>query len=344
MELKVWVEGVVRVVCGLSLHTSCQDVVIALAQAIGQTGRYILILKLRGTERQLVADDSPLQTLAQLGQLAAEVQFILRRTGPSLSDGPNGPSMERLLLPRHPDPEPLKRRELQKALTFNLGPSTAPRRTKANRAWSPSPRASPEPRASPVPFLDHLKPVKVPQSYPSKEEIFRQILRQQERLQDLEMQLQAMERDSEIWELERKRSSTPVPDLTLGLVEELEVLELRLRQTEEELRQGEYWEEQFQAELDREQDMNKRLDHIYSSLDDHNYQLQELQVHSAHLGQDLQLEAHRQSSRPGTPQPEEALGPLKQELHNRMQQGAEVDTFLSETERELQALEAKMEV
>ena len=36
MELKVWVDGVVRVVCGLSEETSCQDVVIALAQAIGQ--------------------------------------------------------------------------------------------------------------------------------------------------------------------------------------------------------------------------------------------------------------------------------------------------------------------
>lgn len=36
MELKVWVDGVVRVVCGLSQETSCQDVVIALAQAIGE--------------------------------------------------------------------------------------------------------------------------------------------------------------------------------------------------------------------------------------------------------------------------------------------------------------------
>lgn len=36
MELKVWVDGVVRVVCGLSEDTSCQDVVIALAQAIGE--------------------------------------------------------------------------------------------------------------------------------------------------------------------------------------------------------------------------------------------------------------------------------------------------------------------
>lgn len=32
----MWVDGVVRVVCGLSEDTSCQDVVIALAQAIGE--------------------------------------------------------------------------------------------------------------------------------------------------------------------------------------------------------------------------------------------------------------------------------------------------------------------
>lgn len=35
MELKVWVDDVVRVVCGLTLSTSCKDVVIALAQSLG---------------------------------------------------------------------------------------------------------------------------------------------------------------------------------------------------------------------------------------------------------------------------------------------------------------------
>uniref|UniRef100_A0A3P9PQK4 Ras-associating domain-containing protein n=1 Tax=Poecilia reticulata TaxID=8081 RepID=A0A3P9PQK4_POERE len=94
MELKVWVDGVVRVVCGLSLNTSCQEVVISLAQAIGQTGRYVLVRKFRGSERPLVADDCPMQLLAQMGQLAAEVQFVLRKTGPSLSEGPHEPSKE----------------------------------------------------------------------------------------------------------------------------------------------------------------------------------------------------------------------------------------------------------
>uniref|UniRef100_A0A8B9HHS2 Ras-associating domain-containing protein n=1 Tax=Astyanax mexicanus TaxID=7994 RepID=A0A8B9HHS2_ASTMX len=86
MELKVWVDGVQRVVCGLSKETSCQDVVIALAQAIGQTGRYVLVQKLRDTERQLVADECPLESLSKLGQLSSEVQFILRRTGPTTSE------------------------------------------------------------------------------------------------------------------------------------------------------------------------------------------------------------------------------------------------------------------
>lgn len=37
MELKVWVDGVVRVVSGLTLSTSCKDVVIALAQSLGNS-------------------------------------------------------------------------------------------------------------------------------------------------------------------------------------------------------------------------------------------------------------------------------------------------------------------
>lgn len=37
MELKVWVDGIQRVVCGVSEHTTCQEVVIALAQAIGES-------------------------------------------------------------------------------------------------------------------------------------------------------------------------------------------------------------------------------------------------------------------------------------------------------------------
>ncbi|XP_042344530.1 ras association domain-containing protein 8-like isoform X2 [Plectropomus leopardus] len=348
MELKVWVEGVVRVVCGLSLSTSCQDVVIALAQAIGQTGRYILILKLRGTEKKLVADDCPLQHLAQLGQLAAEVQFILRRTGPS-RDGQDTPKTERRF-PLPSEAEPLKRNETHKALTFSLGPLTHPKRTKPNRAWSPSPRDSPEPRASPVSFLEPLNPVKtIPSSSSSsssssKEEMFRQILQQQRRLQDLETQLQALERETEVWE--QNRSSATVSGLALVSEEELEELEKRLRQNEADLKHRAQWEEQLQAEIDKEQDMHRSLQQLYSSIDDHSYRLKELKARSSHLEQDIEVRTSRQSTGSGPLQPDEALlplKPLKQELHSRLQQG-ELDPTLSETQRELQTTEKRLQM
>uniref|UniRef100_A0A8C4X369 Ras association domain family member 7a n=1 Tax=Erpetoichthys calabaricus TaxID=27687 RepID=A0A8C4X369_ERPCA len=125
MELKVWVDGVLRVVCGLSEDTSCQDVVIALAQAIGQTGRYILIQKLRDTERQLLANEKPLESLAKCGQYANDVQFILRRTGPSTGERPSSNSDSSgtsvgVPLPAKPAEAP-KRKEPKKSMTFNLG-------------------------------------------------------------------------------------------------------------------------------------------------------------------------------------------------------------------------------
>ncbi|CAI5672098.1 ras association domain-containing protein 8 isoform X1 [Oreochromis niloticus] len=335
MELKVWVEGVVRVVSGLSLNTSCQDVVIALAQAIGQTGRYILILKLRGNERHLVADDCPLQHLAQLGQLAAEVQFILRRTGPSLSEGPDTSTNERRLpLSRPSEPEPFKRREPQKALTFSLGPSTLPKRNKPKKDWSRSSRSSPELRASPVSFLDPVNSMKTNPSYP-KDEVFRDILQQQRRLQDLEIQLQDLERETELWE--QKQSS---PEVTLAFAEELEELEWRVRQNEVELMQTEDWEKALQEEMEREQGMHRRLDQIHSSINDQSYEITTLQTRSAHLEEDLQVRVQTQSSL--TAQQNESLKSLKQELHNRLQQGEELDVRLAELQREMETAEERV--
>ncbi|XP_068964059.1 ras association domain-containing protein 7 isoform X2 [Petaurus breviceps papuanus] len=88
MELKVWVDGVQRVVCGVSERTTCQEVVIALAQALGQTGRYVLIQRLRDKERQMLPQECPVGAQATCGQFASDVQFVLRRTGPSLAERP----------------------------------------------------------------------------------------------------------------------------------------------------------------------------------------------------------------------------------------------------------------
>lgn len=90
-------------------------------------------------------------------------------------------------------------------------------------------------------------------------------------------------------------------------------------------------------------DIHRRLHQIHSSVDYHSYQIKELQVRSAHLEQDLQT-AHRQSSQTGPQQTDEALRPLKQELHHRLQQGEELEATLRETQRELQAAEERLQV
>ncbi|KAG8525115.1 Ras association domain-containing protein 8, partial [Galemys pyrenaicus] len=96
MELKVWMDGVQRIVCGVTEVTTCQEVVIALAQAIGRTGRYTLIEKWRDTKRHLAPHENPIISLNKWGQYANDVQFILLRTGPSLSERPTSDSVARI--------------------------------------------------------------------------------------------------------------------------------------------------------------------------------------------------------------------------------------------------------
>ncbi|KAG8515714.1 LOW QUALITY PROTEIN: Ras association domain-containing protein 7 [Galemys pyrenaicus] len=126
MELKVWVDGIQRVVCGVSEQTTCQEVVIALAQAIGQTGRFVLVQRLREKERQLLPQECPVGAQATCGQFASDVQFVLRRTGPSLAGRPSSDSCPppercpiRASLP--PKPRPAPGREPRKTPTFSLG-------------------------------------------------------------------------------------------------------------------------------------------------------------------------------------------------------------------------------
>ncbi|KAH9393184.1 Ras association domain-containing protein 8 [Tyrophagus putrescentiae] len=81
MELKVWCEGIPRVVCGASATTTCQDVVFALAHATGQVGRFILIEKWRHCERVLAPNDRPLASLLKFGEYAADVTFVMKKSG-----------------------------------------------------------------------------------------------------------------------------------------------------------------------------------------------------------------------------------------------------------------------
>ena len=80
MEVKVWVEGIQRVVCGVTDKTTCQDIVFALAHATGKIGRFTLVEKWRDNERLLSPADFPLQVLHKWGEYSNDVQFILRHS------------------------------------------------------------------------------------------------------------------------------------------------------------------------------------------------------------------------------------------------------------------------
>ncbi|KAM6960978.1 ras association domain-containing protein 8 [Aplochiton taeniatus] len=339
MELKVWVDGVVRVVCGLSEETSCQDVVIALAQAIGQTGRYVLIQRLRDTERQLLASERPLESLAKLGQHSGEVQFFLRRTGPSSSDEP-GPHQDRLTpLPKHPEPEPAKRNQPKKSLTFNLGPSTSPKTKVKQLRRSPrdthEQRASPSPSpsSSPSPLSPHaLSPSPSPPAGPSKEEVFRQVLQQQERLRAIEVQLESLERESRTWE-RPSPSPSPSPLLEGRLREEVEALEQTLRRNRAELAHEQHWEEELRAEAERERGMGRKLGELHAKMDDCGRRLHDFTARAAQLEQDLERESRGGGLQAGASSPEESLEAAKAELQSKERQRAELEEQLSELDQ-----------
>lgn len=80
MELKVWVEGIQRIVCGVTETTTCQDVVFALAHATGKVGRFTLIERWRSNERLLAPNENPLKILMKWGEYSSDVQFILQRS------------------------------------------------------------------------------------------------------------------------------------------------------------------------------------------------------------------------------------------------------------------------
>nr|XP_014291744.1 ras association domain-containing protein 8 isoform X2 [Halyomorpha halys] len=92
MELKVWVEGIQRIVCGVTENTTCQDVVYALAHATGKTGRFTLIERWRNNERLLAPQEHPLKVVSKWGEYSSEVQLILQRSGGWGTSPPESPS------------------------------------------------------------------------------------------------------------------------------------------------------------------------------------------------------------------------------------------------------------
>ncbi|XP_014879630.1 ras association domain-containing protein 8 isoform X2 [Poecilia latipinna] len=107
MEVKVSVKGIPRVVCGVTEETTCQDVVLVLAQSLGQPGRYALREKFKDFERCMTPNERLLETLKKYGEQAKEVQLSLQHGGVSAWD-----EMGKVKVGRYQPCPPLRRKDV----------------------------------------------------------------------------------------------------------------------------------------------------------------------------------------------------------------------------------------
>ncbi|NXD12974.1 RASF8 protein, partial [Nothocercus nigrocapillus] len=337
MELKVWVDGIQRVVCGVSQQTTCQEVVVALARAIGQTGRYVLVQKLREKERQLLPLECPLESLAKCGQYANDVQFVLRRTGPSVaerpsSDGaPHAPERTfiRASLPIKPRPmstEVPRAREPKKAMTFNLGPMGSGELFAKSR-W----------RQHVWEGMDFKESTGAGQA--SKEELFKTVLRQQEQLHSLEVHGDSLETDLRHWEHSRLPSQE----------DEIFFLEQLVRRNETELGEEEFWQSELRLEKECERERQERVRSLRASLEDYTQRIYELTARTEALQKEIQWEMAERAKRgketpgPGPADLEDMAAKMKRDLEAKVKQGTQLESNLASVEKALEEAERNLQ-
>jgi hypothetical protein len=85
MDLRVYVDGVARIICDLTRTTTVHDIIIALAQYKGKAGRYSLIERAPdGTQRTLSPNESTYELIHH-----PDWAYILRQN-PSNTNLSNG--------------------------------------------------------------------------------------------------------------------------------------------------------------------------------------------------------------------------------------------------------------
>ncbi|XP_042640423.1 ras association domain-containing protein 8-like isoform X2 [Tyto alba] len=337
MELKVWVDGIQRVVCGVSEQTTCQEVVIALARAIGQTGRYVLVQKLREKERQLLPLERPLESLAKCGQYANDVQFVLRRTGPSVAERPSSEGApqapERTFIraslpikPRHASADAPRSQEPKKSMTFNLGPTGSGDLFAVSR-WRHQAREGVDLEGGGV-------------VQPSKEELFRRVLRQQEQLHSLEAHGDTLETDLRLWERSR----------LAGQEDEILYLEHLVRRNETELGEEEFWQSELRLEKECERERQERVRSLRASLEEYTQRIYELSARTEALQEEIQWEmAERAKRGKETPAPsptelEDMATKMKRDLEAKVKQGTQLESNLASVEKALEEAERNLQV
>lgn len=175
---------------------------------------------------------------------------------------------------------------------------------------------------------------------PSKEEVFRKVLQQQERLRAFEAELDALERESHSWERSHP-SPCPSPVSSAHLQEDMEALEQVMRSNQAELAHEKYWEEELQVESEKERGMRRKLGELHSKLDDCGRRLHEFSVRSAQLEQEIQRESQAEGK---SPSPQDSVDSMRAELQSQEAYGTGLEEQLFETDKAVRKAESMLQV
>ncbi|XP_014898331.1 ras association domain-containing protein 8b isoform X2 [Poecilia latipinna] len=342
MELKVWVDGVQRIVCGVTEFTTCQEVVIALAQAIGRTGRYTLIEKWRDTERHLAPHENPVVSLNKWGQYASDVQLILQRTGPSVSERPTSEGLARVperglyrqslpplakLRPAGTDGS-LKRREpKRKSLTFTGGA----RGLREIFGKSKDTEAKQAQQRGVSLNLSRLRgggTASVPGS-PARE-LSRLVQLQRGKLQALESRLLGCEAELRDWEEASDEGNVE---------DELLLLEQQVRRNDAEAEEEEFWQNELHIEQESERQLRQQLVELRGRVRDCESKLSEYLARIQSMEMGLERERLQQEAELNLKIKEEEvqaqLEKVRAELEVQSQQTARLESSCKALERSL---------
>ncbi|KAJ8002994.1 hypothetical protein DPEC_G00164760 [Dallia pectoralis] len=259
----------------------------------GRTGRYTLMEKWRDTERHLAPHESPVASLNTWGQYAGDVQLILHRTGPSLTErppsegpplwgperGPHRQSLPPLTKLRHPSERSLRRREpRRKSLTFTGGPrglrdilsggrggegreAEAKRRFllhgnggNQNHIHAAAADAAPGGTVSPSMWAYRM------------EDLIRLVGLQRETLGILEKRLETYEAELQTWGVCGGEVGAEEIRGHGGLMEDIVRLERRLRKNQVEMEEEEFWASELQIEMESERQLQDRLEELRGRL------------------------------------------------------------------------------
>ncbi|KAA8580141.1 hypothetical protein FQN60_005676 [Etheostoma spectabile] len=331
MELKVWVDGVQRIVCGVTEFTTCQEVVIALAQAI---------------ERHLAPHENPVVSLNKWGQYASDVQLILQRTGPSVSERPTFDVPARVpergfyrqslpplakLRPSGTD-RSLKRREpKRKSLTFTGGAKGLREifgKSRDAEAKQPQQRG----------VSLNLRRVggggvtSLPGS-PARE-LSQLVQLQRDNLQALESRLLGCEAELRDWD-----EATGMADEGENLEGELLLLEQQVRRNDAEMEEEEFWQNELQIEHESERQLRQQLVKLQGCVRDCEAKLSEYLAHIQSMEGGLEQERLQQEAelnqRVNEEEVQDQLEKVRAELEMQSQHTARLESSCRALERSL---------